>query len=56
MKTAIGEKSFCTSCEKGLLFVVEAIISGTNLKKLRLCSVCRKILEETVKEAFATEP
>jgi len=44
----------CTACEKGLLYVAEKIISNDEkeIRKLRVCGNCQKILIKTVEDVF----
>ncbi|KKN75902.1 hypothetical protein LCGC14_0376100 [marine sediment metagenome] len=43
----------CTACEKGFLFVVEAVLSENEarIKKLVLCDTCRAVINSTLKES-----
>ena len=44
----------CTGCEKGLVWVAKKVVQGKEkeLKKLKLCPICRAIMIRTVEETF----
>ena len=44
----------CTSCAKGLEYVMNIILSGDTVKfdKLRLCPACKILMNKAVKQAL----
>ena len=52
------QRQKCTGCEKGLLWVAKVVTAKNEaeLKELRLCNKCRKILIKSVNDVFGRKP